>query len=135
MRRLAAALLVVVLTAAPAKATTTRELERRLTRFTNHARVIRDIAPLDRGWRLNRFARAHSRAMASEGRIFHSHGPSCSYWGENVGVTGGSIWGLHRAFMKSSAHRANVLNPLFRRVGVGVVRASGVKWVTLDFCR
>lgn len=135
MKRLVLALLLVVVTAAPVQATTAREMERRLTRLTNHARIIRDISPLDRGWRLNRFARAHSRRMASEGRIFHSHGPSCAYWGENVGVTAGTMRSLHRAFMRSPAHRANVLNPDFRRIGVGLVRSGGFKWVTLEFCR
>jgi hypothetical protein len=36
--------------------------------------------------------------------------------------------------MDSEPHRHNVLEPGFRRVAIGTVRADGVLWVTLFFC-
>jgi hypothetical protein len=52
--------------------------------------------------------------------------------GENVGV-GGDVAGLHRAFWRSPAHRANILGG-YTRVGIGVVRgADALLRVTFDF--
>ena len=35
--------------------------------------------------------------------------------------------------MGSGGHRANILNPRFRRIGIGVVKARGSVWVTTIF--
>jgi uncharacterized protein YkwD len=37
--------------------------------------------------------------------------------------------------MRSPAHRANILNPAYRQVGVGIVRANGRLWITQVFRR
>jgi uncharacterized protein YkwD len=43
---------------------------------------------------------------------------------ENVGRSGdgGTLGGVHTAFMNSSGHRANILNPRWTDLGVGVAR-------------
>jgi uncharacterized protein YkwD len=104
------------------------------TARTDHGQVV-----LDRGWRLRAMADEHSRQMASAGRIFHTvslgsklTSVSWSVAGENVGA-GGSMWALYDAFMKSDAHRDNILGRGFRRVGVGVYAHGGFLWVTLIF--
>ncbi len=53
-------------------------------------------------------------------------------WAENVGY-GGSVEQVHSLFMGSSGHRTNILNPTYSQVGIGVVRAGGRVWVTIDF--
>ena len=76
---------------------------------------------------MSKLARRHSVAMANKGYIFHTSNPSSFYlkgvrwstWGENVGVTGGTIGGIEQAFMKSPHHRANILNRRFHRVALG----------------
>jgi uncharacterized protein YkwD len=84
-------------------------------------------------------ANEHSQQMAKAGRIFHtvSLGSKLTFvsWsvaGENVGA-GGSMRDLFDAFMKSDAHRQNILGRGFRRVGVGVYAHDGFLWVTLIF--
>jgi uncharacterized protein YkwD len=52
--------------------------------------------------------------------------------GENVGV-GGSVASLHKAFMSSPSHRANVLSSTFIHFGVGTKRAGDRMWVTVVF--
>lgn len=91
----------------------------------------------DRGTAPQQAARAHSIEMRSQGGIFHSSYRPCWYFGENVGVVRGGDGALRRifdAFMDSAPHRANILNPEFRRVGIGVAVSDGLVWVTLVFC-
>jgi peptidoglycan hydrolase-like protein with peptidoglycan-binding domain len=52
--------------------------------------------------------------------------------GENVGE-GPTIADLDSAFMASTEHRDNILDPTYRDVGVGVASGSGVLWITVDF--
>lgn len=72
---------------------------------------------------LNRKAEAWADKLAQDNRLSHStltSGlPSC--WrgvGENVGY-GSSIPAVQSAYMKSTAHRANILNTKWDYVGVG----------------
>jgi uncharacterized protein YkwD len=53
---------------------------------------------------------------------------------ENVGV-GANFREIQVQFMASDAHRANILDAAFRRVGIGVVRQGGRAWVTQIFYR
>jgi cysteine-rich secretory family protein len=56
------------------------------------------------------------------------------FLGENVGV-GYSLASLEQAFWASAPHRADMLDPDFTRVGVGVVDDGGKLWVVEDFSR
>ena len=47
-----------------------------------------------------------------------------SAWGENVAMGYPSPRSVVRAWMRSAGHRANILNPAFRHVGVGLRRAA-----------
>ena len=77
--------------------------------------------------------------MADRNELFHTanlwaavRAYSPSTWGENVGV---ARW-LRRVrtlWMQSGGHRDNILNPRFRRIGIGVVRSGGMVWVTTIF--
>jgi uncharacterized protein YkwD len=132
------ALSVVLGAVAPsAHATWTPRLD--MLRWMNTARSDRGSVVLDPGWRLRRLANEHSRQMANAGRIFHTGSLSSrlsfvswSVAGENVGA-GGSMRALFDAFMKSDAHRDNILRRGFRRVGIGVHAQDGFLWVTLIF--
>lgn len=112
-----------------------------MKRETNESRMNHQVRRLDLHEQLSELARKHSLAMARRGTLFHTSDPSSYYlkgmnwrtWGENVGMTGGSIEGLQRAFMASPTHRANVLDRDFRRVAIGTVRVDGVLWVTVFF--
>ncbi|MBA3736952.1 MAG: CAP domain-containing protein [Actinobacteria bacterium] len=132
------ALSVVLAAVAPsAHATWTPRLD--MLGWMNSARSTRGAVSLDPGWRLRKMANEHSKQMAYAGRIFHTASlgtkltfVSWSVAGENVGA-GGSMRGLFDAFMKSDAHRDNILGRGFRRAGVGLYVHDGFLWVTLIF--
>jgi hypothetical protein len=70
-------------------------------------------------------ARAWAAGMAAAGKIWHStlsDGITADWkkLGENVGM-GGSVDGLHAAFVASPGHYANLVDPNFSHVGVGIV--------------
>src|SRR5690606_14029699 len=44
-----------------------------------------------------------------------------------------SVGGLHVAWMNSAGHKANILNPAFTDVGIGVVIQDGKAWGTEVF--
>lgn len=108
------------------------EAERAMIRKINASRARHGLRPLQRGWLLTFYARLHARRQVNKGIIFHgdpgawllSHGGSWNWWGENVGCVpqqSGWIERLHRAFMNSPPHRANILGK-FTRVGVGFAK-------------
>jgi len=66
-----------------------------------------------------------AQTMRARCRIWHSNlaDGAPSNWrklGENVGK-GGSITAIHRAYMASPGHRANVLDPRFTEIGTAAV--------------
>lgn len=111
--------------------------ESRVVELINEERAATGAAPLAVHPVLVDKARKHAARMAELGRIFHSSDleDGVTGWrrlGENVGRNG-SIEGIHRAFMGSSGHRRNILNPDFDAVGVGVVWAAGTPYVVEVF--
>jgi uncharacterized protein YkwD len=113
--------------------------ERVFARKVNYARASRGIKKLERDKQLTVVARRHSYEMAKKNNLYHTPDSTLAYrvtkWrvlGENIGV-GSSIKSLHRAFMDSAPHRANLLYSSFRHVGVGVVRKHDRIWVTFVF--
>lgn len=86
---------------------------------------------------LEQVASRWSRAMAAAGKL--SHNPAgksqVTNWralAENVGYAS-STEGVHRAFMKSDAHRRNALSETYTEVGIGVYAHGGKTWVTQVF--
>jgi uncharacterized protein YkwD len=136
-RILALTLVAVTLNAGPAEATTERE--QALHELINQARTSRGLADLRLSDRLSKIARGHSAHMAEGGKVLYHSCLTCrldswnwSIAGENVG-NAGTIARVHRLFMQSASHRANVLREPFRSVGVGVVEKGGRLWVTQIF--
>ena len=145
MRRVAFAIAVAMATvisglwfgAAPAAADAGIEAE--FVSLTNNARG--SAGRLSVHSELVSVARRWSAKMAADNRL--AHNPNLSRevtadWeklGENVG-TGDSAAQIHDAFMNSPAHRANIVDPAFTYVGIGVARGGdGRIWVTEVFMR
>ena len=144
-------LIIIVATAAtmlgtlpgvPAQANAGRYKERHaMLRATNGSRDRFSLAGVHIDRDLSKIARHHSLKMAEQQSLFHTTNPSSvylkgiswHYWGENVGVTGGTVGDLESAFMASLPHRHNILNRTFRHVAIGAVRVDGVLWVTVFF--
>ena len=111
----------------------------KMIHFVNHYRAHHGVAKLRMNRDVVRIAQRHSRKMASSRTLFHSsdmwtklrtHNASC--WGENIGM-GPSVWRVFKGWVRSSEHRANMLNRRYRRTGIGVARSHGSLWVTMIF--
>ena len=115
--------------------------EARALQLVNSERAEAGVAPLQLSGGARSVARTWSAHMAGSGL---DHNPDLSGdlqragvtgWrsiGENVGE-GGSVDQVHSMFMGSGGHRSNILGSGFSQVGIGVVRAGGKVWVTMDF--
>jgi len=90
----------------------------------------RDVARAWSGVMAQRNDLAHNPSFGSELR---SRFPSLTAAAENVGVGGGAV-SLHRAFMSSSGHRANIMGD-YGYVGIGVKYSNDTLWVTQNFVR
>jgi uncharacterized protein YkwD len=123
---------------APSGAAAASNRETRLIAKINYARAVHGLRALRVKPALMRYAGRHSTAMADRRELFHTtnFGVLCcwSAIGENIGYSS-TVARVHRAFMRSPGHRANILNPRFRRVGVGIVERGGLLWVTEIFIR
>jgi uncharacterized protein YkwD len=111
--------------------------DRSLAKKTNSARSNHGVRRLSLDPQISHVAKRHSRSMASKYTLYHnaSLGSQVTRWrmlGENVGYAG-SVKKVHRAFMNSAGHRANILKPRYRHMGVGVVRKGGRIWATVVF--
>ena len=103
----------------------------------NAARAGQGVAPLAMDGQLVSVARAWSAVMASVSTLSHNpnlHGliSGGRKLGENVGM-GPSVASIESAFEASPHHLANMMDPAFNQVGLGVVVAGGTIWVTEDY--
>jgi uncharacterized protein YkwD len=84
-------------------------------------------------------AHHHSHLMADRGYLFHTKNVPAllgnrpwRVWGENI-AKAGSVTATFRGWMRSAPHRANILNPGFRHVGIGIFAKGRYVWSTADF--
>lgn len=82
-------------------------------------------------------ARGWAAGMAAAGKIWHStlsDGITADWekLGENVGM-GGSVDGLHNAFVASPHHYENLVDPDFGYVGIGIAMNGDTMYVAEEF--
>jgi uncharacterized protein YkwD len=108
----------------------------------NAARRRAKLGPLATDARLARVARGRSAAMAARGKLSHrgweralrEGGVKGDYLAENVAYNYPTASAVVRSWLTSRGHRANILSPKFRRIGVGcVIDADGRRWWTQEF--
>lgn len=106
-------------------------------RAVNTLREVNDLRWLD--WNEGAYdkAVAWSNHMADEGRLSHSRladgvPEGWNVLGENVAY-GGTVAQAIQALESSAPHRANMLNPAFTSVAIGVIERDGRVWVTQVF--
>jgi uncharacterized protein YkwD len=96
-------------------------------------------------------ARAHSSAESLVRYVYHDgpdgtaksrNVPACGngWYGENTGkIWNNNVDALHIEFMAEPwqpiNHRTNIMDPAFRRVGVGAVIGPDAMYMTMVFCR
>jgi hypothetical protein len=106
--------------------------------LVNVERQAEGLHPLAYDARLTAAARLHSQDMAEQNYFDHDSldgtkfyerildaGYDYSTCGENIAAGYGSPEAVVDAWMNSSGHRANILNPSFCDIGVGYVNVSG----------
>jgi uncharacterized protein YkwD len=140
---------VAALTAAPAQASprspaeSLSPLERGVLVDINSFRGRHHLARLRLNLRLTEAARAHSLQMAKDGYFAHSSADGSSFWrriqrfytstpwrywsvGENLLWSSPDIdaGGALRLWLNSPEHRANLMNPRWREIGISAVHAT-----------
>jgi hypothetical protein len=111
--------------------------EAQFVAMINAVRAANGAGPLVVDEQLVDVARSWSGQMAAAGDI--SHNPNLRgdisggrKLGENVGM-GPSVPTLEDAFENSPHHFANMVDPAFNRIGVGIVESGGTIFVTEDY--
>lgn len=117
------------------------EPEQAMLDMLNAARASEGLPALAADPVLRQLAERHVAAMQSSEQLEHDLGDGNPRWrletagvhattaGENL-ARAPSLARAHRAIWASPSHRANLLNPHFDKVGIGVARsASGEWWV------
>ena len=107
----------------------------------NASRAANGLAALSVDGGLRSHARNHTQDMIDAGEIYHSSsdelkaaaGSGWSKLGENVG-RGGTVDSLHKAFMASAGHKANILGD-YNYAGIGTASSDGVLYVTVVFMK
>jgi uncharacterized protein YkwD len=117
----------------------------------NASRVRGGLVPLTLDIGVADAARAHSAAEARVRYVYHDgpdgtaasrNVPACGtgWYGENTGkIWNENVDALHIEFMNEPwvpiNHRTNIMDPAFRRVGVGAVNGPDAMYMTMVFCR
>jgi uncharacterized protein YkwD len=118
-----------------------------LLALANEARSAAGAPPLRWDNDLAEAARKHCLRMAAEGPIAHRYpgeldlseraglaGVHFDLVEENVAI-GSTPANIHDAWMHSTGHRENMLNPDVDRVGISVIASRGVLYATADYAR
>ena len=125
------------------------EVELASFNLINQDRKDQGVPPLILDSQLTAVARAHSMDMRDRNFMAHVNpdgnsfsdrlrkaGVSFRIAGENLAVTirmSDPATYANSEFLGNTAHRANLLNRRFTRVGVGVARSGSKYWITQDF--
>lgn len=116
-----------------------------LVELTRAARRERALPPVERSAPLDRIAERRADALAASRTLVHDSGdgepgarleeevPGARVVGENVAHETSAL-GAQRALWSSVSHRANLLDPRFRAMGVGVAKDDdGTLWIAEVF--
>jgi uncharacterized protein YkwD len=127
--------------------TSTTEMERQIFDWTNQEREKANVPALKWNGRLAIAARIHSDEMAKQGQLSHQlpneptftqrisdRGARFSAAAENVGFADDAET-LQSGWMHSPGHRANILNPIYDEIGIGIVRKGDRFYATEDFAK
>ncbi len=117
--------------------------EKEVVRLVNEIRAQNGLKELTYNWELSRVARYKSQDMKDNGYFSHtspvygspfqmmkSFGITYRSAAENIARGQKSPEAVVNAWMNSSGHRANILNPSFTEIGVGYV-AEGKYWTQM----
>lgn len=129
----------------------TRSAELQMLALMNASRTAAGLVALAVDASVSETARSHSDVESRYGYVYHD-GPDGSarvrdasacasgWYGENTGkVWNDNVRALHVEFMNEPwepiNHRTNIMDPAFRRVGIGAVLGRDAMYLTMVFCR
>ena len=126
-----------------------KALENEVIRLVNSERAKKGLPALKANWQVSRVARYKSQDMidrnyfshtsptyGSPFRMLESFGISFSAAGENIAMGLRTPSEVMRAWMESPGHRANILNPSYNEIGVGLAKSSrGICYWTQMFIK
>ena len=114
-----------------------KEYENEVIRLVNEIRISNGLKEFKTDWELSRVARYKSQDMKDNNYFSHtsptygspfqmmkSFGISYRTAGENIAKGQRTPQEVVNAWMNSSGHRKNILNPLFTKLGVGYVESA-----------
>lgn len=143
--RLAALMVTCMICWSAYSETPVSRAERNLFVAVNQERRAQGLPALRWDDSLAAAARHHAEVMAQRGMAQHGFegepslsmrakraGARFSWLSENV-MQGATVEFIHAGFMKSPAHRANILDHEMDSAGIGVVEQSGQLFVVEDF--
>ncbi|WP_420803464.1 CAP domain-containing protein [Streptomyces naphthomycinicus] len=119
--------------------------EAEVLNLVNEERAKAGCSPLAANSSLTGLAEAYSDDMAARDFFDHTDPDGRSPWdraakagvtdlgGENIARGQADAAAVMAAWMNSPGHRANILNPDFKTLGVGVHFGPGGPWWTQDF--
>lgn len=122
--------LFVTLLPAPAQAQSQDDYQHQARVMTNSKRDAHDRAKLGQNACVQKFARRQARRMANKDLMFHQdlgavlNQCNLSSVGENVAYGYSTGRAAVKAWMKSPGHRANILSPGYRLLGMAVRRSD-----------
>jgi hypothetical protein len=119
--------------------------QQRLLALINQERAKEGLPPLRLDERLSRAALKHTQLMVDNDSLSHQFEGEeplqlrvsdqhvrCDHDGENVALDS-DLGVAHVMLMQSPPHRANILNPQFNAVGIGIVKVDELIYITEDF--
>ena len=129
------------------------ELEKMVLKVSNDTRRAHGLAPLSHDSALATLARLHSSDMLEHNYFSHKNASGCNStcrmtesgyaWekmGENIHMMSGYNYSVEesakkivRDWMNSPSHRANLLNPKFTHVGLGVAQKGDTYYTAAEY--
>ena len=129
--------------ATPAEAATVGEIRTSLEQRINRSRTAHGLRRIRVNVKIERHAQGHADLMGDLNSMFHDSAalwnemPDGREWcGENVGYVPdgrGAARRMHRAYMNSAGHKANILKARATHMGIGVVKRNGYIWTVERF--
>ncbi len=129
----------------------THQAELRMLGLMNLSRIQGGLVLLALDAGVSDAARRHSAVEAQYRYVYHDgpdgtaksrYVPACGtgWYGENTGkLWSGGVDVLHKEFMAEPwepiNHRTNIMDPNFRRAGIGAVQGPDAIYITVAFCR
>lgn len=121
-----------------AGAPTPEAFESRVLALVNQERAKRGLRRLERARCPDSFASRWSEALARREKLRHQSvralldGCGARRAAENIGTSSESADHVMQGWMRSRRHRANILDPRLRQIGVGAARSQSGRWYVVQ---